>query len=102
MNSSNRFGLNPKTIEVLKSFFSTYSKIEKITIYGSRAKGNYKEGSDIDIVLTAPSLTTSDLLKIENELEDLMLPYKVDLSLYHQIESSELIEHIQRVGKNFD
>lgn len=99
MNSSNRFGLTTKTLEALASVFSKYSKIEKITIYGSRAIGNYKEGSDVDIVLTAPLLTTNDLLKIENELEDLMLPYKVDLSLYHQIENPELVEHIKRVGK---
>lgn len=101
MNSPNKFGLSAKTIETINSVFSKYSKIEKINVYGSRAKGNYREGSDIDLVLTAPTLTTSDLLKIENELEDLMLPYKIDLSLFHQIENPDLIEHIKRVGKDF-
>lgn len=101
MNTSNSFGLTAKTMQAIASVFSKYSKIEHVTIYGSRAKGNYKDGSDIDIVLTAPALTTNDLLKIENELEDLMLPYKIDLSLLHQIESQELIEHIKRVGKVF-
>jgi predicted nucleotidyltransferase len=98
---TNKFGLSTKTIEAIHSVFSKYSKIEKITIYGSRAMGNYREGSDIDLVMTAPTLTTSDLLKIENEIEDLMLPYKLDLSLFHQIENPDLIEHIKRVGKDF-
>lgn len=101
MNSPNKFGLTTKTIEAIHTVFSKYSKIKKITLYGSRAKGNYREGSDIDLVLSAPTLTTSDLLKIENELEDLMLPYKVDLSLFHQIENPQLIEHIKSVGKDF-
>ena len=101
MNSPNKFGLRVKTIEAINSVFSKHSGIEQVTVYGSRAKGNYREGSDIDIVLIAPTLTTNDLLKIENELEDLMLPYKVDLSLFHQIENADLIEHINRVGKVF-
>jgi len=96
---TNKFGLSTKTIEAIHSVFSKYSKIEKITIYGSRAMGNYREGSDIDLVMTAPTLTTSDLLKIENEIEDLMLPYKLDLSLFHQIENPDLIEHM---NKNFN
>jgi predicted nucleotidyltransferase len=101
MNSSNKFGLNTNTIESISSVLSKYSKIEQVIVYGSRAKGNYREGSDIDIVLIAPTLTTKDLLKIENELEELMLPYKIDLSLFHQIENPDLIDHIKRMGKVF-
>jgi predicted nucleotidyltransferase len=101
MNISNKFELSANTIEAIHSVFSKFPKIQKINVYGSRAKGNYREGSDIDIVLFAPDLSTSDLLKIETKLEDLMLPYKVDLSLFHQIENPDLIEHINRVGKDF-
>jgi uncharacterized protein len=43
-------------------------------------------------------MDTTELLKIENEIDDLLLPYKVDLSLFHQIDNPSLIEHIQRVG----
>jgi hypothetical protein len=48
----------------------------------------------VALTLNAPSLTTTELLKIENELEELMLPYKIDLSLLHQIDNQELLEHI--------
>ncbi len=72
-----------------------------MVIYGSRAMGNFREGSDIDLVIKGEGLKMSDLLKIENEIDELLLPYKVDLSLYSQIENDELIEHIQRVGKSF-
>ncbi|MFP5386823.1 MAG: nucleotidyltransferase domain-containing protein [Bacteriovoracia bacterium] len=101
MNSSEKFGLKQKTIEAMNSVFSKYAQIESVIIYGSRSKGNYREGSDIDLTIKAPKLTTSDLLKIENELDDLMLPYKMDLSLFHQIENPDLLDHIQRVGTEF-
>lgn len=94
------YGLEENTIEKIKKVFAAYSGIQKAILYGSRAKGNFKMGSDIDIVLLAPELTITELFKIENQLDDLLLPWKIDLSLFHQISSDELIDHINRVGKN--
>ncbi len=101
MSASVKFGLENKTINAICSVFSKNLLIKSVIIYGSRAKGNFREGSDIDLTIKAPQLTTNDLLKIENELEDLMLPYKLDISLHHQIESADLLEHIKRVGVEF-
>ncbi len=102
MNESvQKFGLSPETLSALRALFTRFSKIDEVTIYGSRAKGNYRLGSDIDLTLIGPSLGLSDLLKIQNEIDELLLPYKVDLSIFHQIENSELKDHIQRVGQNF-
>ncbi|WP_293013047.1 nucleotidyltransferase domain-containing protein [Mongoliibacter sp.] len=70
-------------------------------LYGSRAKGNYRPGSDIDLTLLGESLDLTELQKIEIELDDLMLPYKIDLSIHHKIQNSDFLEHIQRVGKIF-
>lgn len=70
-------------------------------IYGSRAKGNYKNGSDIDLTLKGNHLNLSLLNQIANELDDLMLPYTFDLSIYSHISNEALIEHIDRVGKLF-
>ncbi len=98
MSAALKHGLAAKTILSLQSVFGRYA-IKEAIVYGSRAKGNYKPGSDIDISLVAPELTTTELLKIENEIEELMLPYKVDLSLLHQIEDQDLIDHIRRVGQ---
>jgi len=95
------YGLSTQTLEKLKQVFLKYSSIQKVIVYGSRAKGNFQTGSDIDLTILAPNLKTTDLLKIENEIDELMLPYKVDLSLFHQIENPDLVDHIQRVGQVF-
>lgn len=95
------FGLPPEVIDKMNLLFLSKSKIEKVILYGSRAKGNFKPGSDIDLTLQAPTMTLTELLDLETELDDLLLPYKMDLSLHHQIENPDLLEHIQRVGKVF-
>ena len=92
------FGLKDTHIKHIQSVFSNYSNVDKAVIYGSRAKGNYSTGSDIDLTLKGDDLNLSMLLKIENELDDLLLPYEIDLSIFHKIEDPDLIEHINRVG----
>ena len=67
-------------------------------LYGSRAKGTQRKGSDIDMTIVGESLDTTALLRIETELDDLLLPYSIDLSLFHHVENAELIAHIERVG----
>lgn len=101
MKSSLKFGLEKKVIAAIRSVLEKYNSIEDIIVYGSRAKGNYRDGSDIDLALVAPKLNTDDLLKIEGELDDLMLPYKIDLCLQHHVDNQNLIAHIQRVGQEF-
>lgn len=96
-----RFGLSKTTIDKINTAIRRVAGVEKILLYGSRAKGNYKMGSDIDLVLIAPQLTTSDLLKIQNEVDELSLPYKLDISLFHQIDNPDLLDHIRRVGVDF-
>ena len=95
------FGLKKTTIDLINSVFSQYTPIEEAIIYGSRAKGNYKNGSDIDLTLIESNLTFSELLEIENKLDDLLLPYKIDLSQKRKISNDELLEHINRVGLVF-
>ncbi|WP_319410204.1 nucleotidyltransferase domain-containing protein [uncultured Desulfosarcina sp.] len=81
--------------------FEQHDKIEAVMLYGSRAKGNFKPGSDIDLTLKGKGLSLSLLNKISLELDDLLLPFTFDLSLYHHIKQPNLIDHIQRVGKVF-
>ncbi len=94
-------GLSRADIESIQKVLQRHPKIEKVILYGSRAKGTFKPGSDIDLTLVAVDSELSELLQIENELDDLNLPYKIDLSLFHKIENSNLIDHILRVGKIF-
>lgn len=94
-----RYGLSDATIQKICATLRRYPQVEQAILYGSRAKGNYKNGSDIDLTLCGSSdLALHLLYKILNDLDDLLLPYTIDLSIYDQIEDPDLIEHIQRVG----
>ena len=94
-------GLFPETIRKIHQVFIRYPDIYLVRIYGSRAKGNYHYGSDIDLTIMGDKVSFSQLLKIEMELDDLLLPYKIDISLFRQIENNDLIDHIHRVGIDF-
>ncbi|MEH6388843.1 MAG: nucleotidyltransferase domain-containing protein [Pseudomonas profundi] len=96
-----QYGLPAEAIEQLCGAFMKWPKIDAVLLYGSRAKGNYRSGSDIDLAIKGEGLTFSDLLAIENEIDDLLLPWSVDLSLMKEIDTPSLVEHIERVGVLF-
>ena len=91
-------GLSDETVQRMATVFSRYPEIERAVLYGSRAKGNFRNGSDIDLTLVGEKLDSKILGQINWELDDLLLPYKIDLSIFHQLTHPELIEHIQRAG----
>lgn len=93
-----RFGLSPETLTRLGGVFASQPGVDRVLIYGSRAKGNHRPGSDIDLGLEGAGLSHTDLLRIDAALDDLNLPYKIDLSLLRQIDNPELLDHIRRVG----
>jgi len=95
------FGLTKQDIEKINAIFASYPSIETAILYGSRAKGNNRKGSDIDLTLIGDNLDLTTLLSIETELDDKLLPYEIDLSIYRHIENTELLTHIERVGKIF-
>ena len=97
----NQFGLKPEAIAKINQIFAEYPEISKAILYGSRAKGNYKNGSDIDLTLISDRLNYRQLLQIQNQIDDLLLPYSVDLSIFSTIDNLHLIEHIDRVGITF-
>lgn len=96
-----RFGLKPEVVEKPTQVFRQNARVEQVLIYGSRAKGNYRSGSDIDLTIKGKRLEWKDLQAIEQAIDNLLLPYKVDLSLYEQIDNKELLEHIDRWGVEF-
>ncbi len=96
-----KFGLKEETIAKIQAVFEKYPEVERVIIYGSRAKGNFRQGSDIDLTLVGKSLTESHRSKIASELDDLDTPYLYDVSLFHALRSPELEAHIQRVGQIF-
>ena len=82
--------------------FRRYPNIEKVLIFGSRAKGTYSEGSDIDLAAVGDGLTFNQLMDINIQIEDLGLLYKVDVVDYNKNIGTPIGEHINRVGKTFD
>ena len=96
-----KFGLPTHTIELMNGVFAQFPAVEKAILHGSRAKGTYRPGSDIDLVLLGPALDLKTLFRIETELDDLLLPYTIDLSIFEYIDNSNLVDHIRKVGKVF-
>lgn len=98
MTQERAFGLSSTTLEKLNSEFAQHAAIDLVLIYGSRAKGNYRAGSDIDLTIKGGEISFAEFMQIEDQIDDLMLPYTVDLSQYRQLENVDLIAHIDRVG----
>jgi uncharacterized protein len=98
MNSA--FGLEEKTIEKINSVFSLFPEVEQVIIFGSRVKGNFKEGSDIDLTVKG-EVAHNRLNEINIMLDDLSLPYIIETILFNNIDNEDLIEHIKRAGEIF-
>ena len=99
MNEWADSGLPSTAIEAMRRVFRRHPALKQVILYGSRAMGNYRAGSDIDLTFKG-ELDYQDLLTLERELDDLLLPYKIDLSLYCQLDNGSLLEHIDRIGKS--
>lgn len=81
--------------------FARHDAIAAVLIYGSCAEGNYRAGSDIDLTIKGGEIPFAEFMQIEDQIDDLMLPYTVDLSQYRQLENADLIAHIDRSGWKF-
>lgn len=98
-NTTSSFGLSEEVIGLLRSVFSSVNKIKKVVVFGSRAKGNYHPGSDIDLAVFAVDFTRDDLVDLQLKIDDLTLLYHVDCINYATITNAALRDHIDRVGQ---
>lgn len=97
-----QFGLKESTIQSIQTFLRSYPQVDTARLYGSRAIGIYKIGSDIDRTLhVGPVLTLSVLFKIMDDIDELHVPYMLDPSIYHTIRNCDLLDHINRVDVVF-
>ena len=95
----NEFGITDKTYRLLLDTFSKYPEIEQVIIFGSRAKGNYKKGSDIDLSIKGKNCKLETAINISAIInERLPIPYHVDVIDYASLHHTDLKEHIDRVG----
>lgn len=94
-------GLSESTVSGIAAVLAKHANVESATLYGSRAMGTHRPNSDIDLCFFGSELNLTELLAIETELDDLLLPYKIDLSLWQNIDNPDLKAHIERVGVTF-
>lgn len=95
------FGLPDAAVQKLQQVFETEKRVSEVWLYGSRATGKQKPTSDIDLCIEGEDLSLADLHNFENRIDELYLPWKVDLSLKHQIDNPALIQHIEHMGVPF-
>lgn len=94
------YGVKENTWNLIVNEIKKNAEIESAIIFGSRAKGNYLKGSDIDIALKGKSITDSLLTRLSRRINmELPIPYKVDLILYERLTNKNLIDHINECGK---
>ena len=96
-----KFGLSDTVIEELQNVFRRHQNIERVLIFGSRSKGNYRAGSDIDLAVIGKGIDYGQILTILCEIEDLELLYSVDMIDYKEKVGTPIGNHIDRVGQVF-
>lgn len=96
-----KFGLTDPVINQICSIIKKYPEIKKVIIYGSRATDSYKKSSDIDLTLLGDNIRFETLARVLNEIDDLLLPYQFDISIFKYLDNDNLIKHIKKYGKVF-
>lgn len=95
----NSFGIPEKSFQLLLGTFERYPEVEEVILFGSRAKGTYQRGSDIDLAIKGEACSASTALTLQAFInEELPNPYMVDVINYCLLQHLELKEHIDRVG----
>ncbi|GEN46403.1 nucleotidyltransferase family protein [Alkalibacillus haloalkaliphilus] len=93
------FGLKDEDLDELNNLFGRYPEVEKVIIFGSRAMGNYKKGSDVDLAITGKEVTQETINQINYWLnEESSMPYFFDVIQYEQISNESLKQHIEENG----
>ena len=91
-------GLSDHDSQRIRQVLKRFPEVETATLFGSRAKGTARPGSDIDLSLSGSRLDLTLLGRVHDALDDLLLPYEIDLLLQNSIQQPDLMEHIRRVG----
>ena len=97
-----KFGIPSDVLERIVQTIRLEKRIKEIILFGSRAKGEFKKGSDIDIAVIADTLQFDELNQIRVNISELLTPYSVDIIDFNKITNNELKEHILRVGQRLN
>ena len=94
------YGISRRSFNLLLETFRSFHEIDQVLLFGSRAKGNFKTGSDIDLVIKGEKVGPDVIFRLKSILnERLPIPYEVDVVGYENLDHESLKEHIERVGK---
>jgi predicted nucleotidyltransferase len=85
-------------MQTIQAIFNKFPEVEEVHIFGSRARGIYKQGSDVDLAVMNQGVHENSLTKMRTDFEESSLPFKIDLINFPTLKHSEFIEHIIRVG----
>ena len=99
MQTLKPYGLSERDEQAIFGIFQKYPEVNNVFIFGSRAKGLFHSGSDIDLAIDGNQVSYKILQQIKNDFEESSLPYRVDLVDMEKIDHFPLKEHIKRVGK---
>jgi predicted nucleotidyltransferase len=94
-------GLSDKTVRVISDLLLQHPEIERVLLFGSRAKGTYKPGSDIDLAVEGVGVSEKTLFSLSEHLVDSSLPYLFSLVHVDPTLDKDLAAHIARVGIPF-
>ena len=98
----NNTGLRQPDLDIVLSILDKFPNVKEAIIFGSRAKGNFRNGSNVDIALKGENIDLEIVSTISYKLnEETILPYKFDVLDYQNINNSKLTEHINRKGISF-
>ena len=92
-------GLPPQTLAQIQAVLVSFPQIHWLKLYGSRAMGNYRPGSDIDLAFSSPIDCTAQLA---GAFEELPIPYLVDVTHWESLAHDGLRQHIEQVGLLLD
>ncbi|MGM9699737.1 MAG: nucleotidyltransferase family protein [Prevotella sp.] len=93
-----QYGIDNNELRKIKSAIASMKGVDKAILYGSRAKGCHKPFSDVDISLVGKNLSINDLLHLHTVIDDMLLPYEIDINIFDRITNEKLREHILRCG----
>jgi predicted nucleotidyltransferase len=101
ISDENKFGLTERSMQTVSEIFEKYPVVEVVVVFGSRAMGNYKLGSDLDLAIMNLGVDDKTMMKLKNDFEESSLPISVDIVNFADLKHADFIEHIERVGKVF-
>jgi uncharacterized protein len=97
-NEKDSFGFTYRDREAILAIFKRYPQIRQVVLFGSRAKGNFKKGSDIDLAIMDTNIDKKLIVRLLTDFEESLLPYHIDLVHYPALENEKLKEYIDKIG----